>query len=224
MARTETRETRLPAPFGAFAARPRLAAAFGLGVLAAAACLFAGLDWSTSTLLGWDATCLAFAAASLPLMSEADPAGMKVKAATQDQGQATILAVVTLASAASLGAVAVELAEGRGGPGGLAALRVALVFVTVAASWFMVQLIFALHYAHEYYRGDEGGLAFPGGEQPDYWDFLHFSIIIGVACQTADVAFTSKALRRTGTAHGIVAFLFNTVILALTINTAASLF
>ena len=105
----------------------------------------------------------------------------------------------------------------------------ALVFATVAASWFMVQLIFALHYAHEYYaqgeRGqDAGGLDFPGGEPPDYWDFLHFSIVIGVASQTADIAFTSKSLRRVGTVHGITAFVFNTVVLALTINLLAGLF
>ena len=68
------------------------------------------------------------------------------------------------------------------------------------------------------------GLAFPGDEPPDYWDFLHFSVVIGVASQTADVAFTAKSLRRIGTAHGVVAFVFNTVILALTINIAASLF
>ena len=90
-------------------------------------------------------------------------------------------------------------------------------------------MIFALHYAHEYYgEGDRGrrrgGLNFPDDDQPDYWDFIHFASIIGVAAQTADVAFTSKALRRTGTIHGMVAFVFNTVVLALTINLLAILF
>ena len=45
-----------------------------------------------------------------------------------------------------------------------------------------------------------------------------------VASQTADIAFTSKPLRRIGTLHGLVAFIFNTVVLALTINLLASLF
>ena len=62
------------------------------------------------------------------------------------------------------------------------------------------------------------GLQFPGGEPPDYWDFLHFAVVIGVACQTADIAFTGKNLRRIGTVHGLVAFSFNTAVLALTIN------
>ena len=63
-----------------------------------------------------------------------------------------------------------------------------------------------------------------GKSKPDYWDFLHFALIIGVANQTADIAFTSKVMRRTGTLHGVLAFVFNTLVLALTINLAASLF
>jgi len=95
----------------------------------------------------------------------------------------------------------------------------------------MVQLVFALHYAHEYYDEnpdcdghDMQGLLFPGEELPDYWDFWHFSIVIGVAAQTADISFTSKTLRRIGTVHSLVAFAFNTVIVALTINLLAGLF
>lgn len=232
MARAATRKTRLPRMLGPFASRPRLALAFAVGGAVGAGGFLAGLNWTTSVIFGWDATCLAFILAALPMMAGADTLQMKAVAATQDEGQAAILGVVTLAAAASIGVVAVELAEGQAGGPMFAALRLALVFLTVAASWFMVQLIFALHYAHEYYGTARdgragtvaGGLAFPGGGDPDYWDFLHFSAVIGVACQTADIAFTSKALRRTGTVQGIIAFVFNTVILALTINTAAGLF
>ena len=111
-------------------------------------------------------------------------------------------------------------------------MRVGLIAVTVALSWFMVQLIFALHYAHEYYAPDgdlsgeaiAGGLEFPGDEPPDYWDFIHFAMVIGAAAQTADIAFTVKAMRRVGTLHCVFAFAFNTVIVALTINLLASLF
>jgi uncharacterized membrane protein len=98
----------------------------------------------------------------------------------------------------------------------------------VALSWLLVQFIFALHYAHEFYAPgadqQRGGLAFPGNEAPDYWDFVHFAVVIGVAAQTADIAFTSKTLRRIGTVHSLVAFAFNTLVLALSINLAASLF
>ena len=74
-----------------------------------------------------------------------------------------------------------------------------------------------------YFR--RGGLIFPGGDKtPDYWDFIHFAYVIGVANQTADVQIESRAIRRLVTIHGVVAFLFNTVVLALSINLAASLF
>src|SRR5258708_39380422 len=68
------------------------------------------------------------------------------------------------------------------------------------------------------------GLSFKDPAPPDYWDFLHFAIVIGVACATADVDFTSKGLRRLGTVHSLVAFAFNTIIVALTINLTAGVF
>ena len=72
-------------------------------------------------------------------------------------------------------------------------------------------------------RPPPGGLEFPGGHLPEYSDFLYFSFIIGVACQTGDVDISSRHMRRMALLHGLIAFLFNTVILAATINIAASL-
>lgn len=217
---------------GAFVARPRLLLAIAAGVCVWALCLFTpnGLSTVTSAILAWDATCLTFIVLAIHMMWGADPAHMRATAATQDQGQGVILTLAIVAAAASIWVIAQELSAAKDDVGLLKALRVGLVFATVAASWFMVQLIFALHYAHEYYAPDDdtprdaGGLLFPGGEEPDYWDFVHFSVVIGVASQTADIAFTSKELRRIGTVQGIVAFTFNTVVLALTINLLAGLF
>ena len=218
---------------GAFLARPRLLVAFGVGLVAWLLCdRLTTFQWSTSAILGWDACALVFIGAIIQFMIAKTPDQIREKAPTQDQGQVMILAVVVLAAAFSVATVGFELSIAKADHGLEKAWRVALAFGTVAASWFMVHLIFALHYAHEYYAPDEprtagkvvGGLIFPGGEDPDYWDFLHFSTVIGVASQTADIAFTSKPLRRIGTIHGIVAFTFNTVVLALTINLLAGLF
>ena len=104
----------------------------------------------------------------------------------------------------------------------------ALALATVALSWTFVQVIFALHYAHRFYSadakgGDRKGLMFPGERTPDYWDFLHFAVIIGVANQTADVQIAERGLRRLSTLHSLTAFVFNTVILALAVNLAVSL-
>jgi len=217
-----------------FRARPRLTISIGVGVAVALACLsgLPDLRWSTSAILGWDATCLTFIVSVLIMMVGQKPTDIRQQAANQDEGQGFILGLVTTAAAASLLAVGAELSAAHADHGLARTLQVALAFGTVAVSWFITQLIFALHYAHEYYAPDAdlggeavvGGLLFPGKEPPDYWDFLHFAVVLGAACQTADVAFTSKAIRRVGTVHTLLAFTFNTVVLALTINLLAGLF
>lgn len=108
-------------------------------------------------------------------------------------------------------------------------LHLGVAILTTALSWSLVHLLFALEYGKLYYLDPHaaedapppGGLEFPGGHLPEYSDLLYFSFIIGVACQTADVTITSRPMRRMALAHGLIAFLFNTVILAATINIAA---
>ena len=226
---------RWPGPVRIFISRPRL-----LGGMAAGAATWVlltlwphGPELSTRNILSWDIGALFVIVTNLVGMREQEAADIQRRSADQDEGRGVILALVLVAAVFSLGAIGIELSAAKGAHGLEKSLRVALAFGTVAASWFLVLLIFALHYAHEYYElahnGAEPphlqeGLAFPGGEPPDYWDFLHFAVVIGVASQTADIAFTRKALRRIGTVQGVVAFTFNTVVLALTINLLASLF
>jgi uncharacterized membrane protein len=106
--------------------------------------------------------------------------------------------------------------------------HIALAVMTILSSWAFTQVMFALHYAHDYYvaeaRGCPGGLDFPGGHAPNYGDFLYFSCVIGTSGQTADVSFTTRAMRQTGTLHCVLAFFFNTTLVALTINIASGLF
>jgi uncharacterized membrane protein len=221
----------LPSWFGPFQARPRLVAAFAGGVAVALACRFLGsMQWTTAVILGWDGLCLQFIISMLINMAESSPDDMRARAALDDEGRLVILSLVLSAAAAAIVAIALELSLAKTAHGTERGLRIALAFATVAISWFMVHLIFALHYAHGYYDRDEEsetdarGLRFPGEEEPDYWDFLHFSVIVGVAAQTADIAISAKRLRRLNTVHALFAFSFNTVIVALTINLLASLF
>jgi uncharacterized membrane protein len=217
---------------GVAMSRPRLATAAIVGLIVATAVHVIAPDirLSTSFTAGWNAFCLVFLVSTTWAIWGRGPEHIRARAAQQDEGRHLILGLVLAASVASLMAIAGELSLARQTHGAAQAGHVAAAFWTVTASWLTVQAIFALHYAHEYYsargkgRQDAGGLAFPGGEAPDYWDFLHFSIVIGVASQTADVAFTSKTLRRIGTIHSLVAFAFNTVVVALTINLLAGLF
>ena len=227
---TKARDQR-PAIVGGFVTRPRLVASMAAGLIVALGlALLTDLRASTAALAGWDALCLTFTALMTRYMSNRGAAAMRDHAADADEGRAVVLVLILLASVASFGAIAMELSAAKAVHGPAQAFYIALAFFTVAMSWFFVQLNFALHYAHAYYspsetgRGDAGGLAFPGKAPPDYWDFLHFSIVIGVASQTADIDFTDKALRRLGTFHSLFAFVFNTVVVALTINLLASLF
>ena len=104
----------------------------------------------------------------------------------------------------------------------------ALACLAVAASCFLAHTSFALHYAHDYYaavcHSRPAGLQFPGEDAPDYGDFFYFAAVIGTSGQTADVSFVSKPMRRIGSMHCILAYLFNTTVLALLINIGASLF
>jgi uncharacterized membrane protein len=229
--RGEMAQTPLPSWFGPFAARPRLVLAMVLGILLGFAVRrLAGVHPVTSAILGWDTLCLAYAGSMLFSMAKASPDDMRARAAAEDEGRATILTMVLTAAVVAVVAVALELSLAKEAHGLERGLRIALAFATVAASWFTVHLIFALHYAHGYYDRDDAGAAdakgllFPGGEAPDYWDFLHFGVIIGVASQTADIAISAKPLRRLCTVHALFSFAFNTVIVALTINLLAGLF
>jgi uncharacterized membrane protein len=104
-----------------------------------------------------------------------------------------------------------------------------MVVLTLLLSWLMLQTTFAFRYAHEFYtispgRNDpDGGLTFPDEPEPDYFDFLYFSLVLGMTFQVSDVQITARKLRRLAALHGLLSFLFNAVIIALTVNIAASL-
>jgi uncharacterized membrane protein len=228
---TRAQRTRIQRVWRVLTSRPHLSAAALAGLIAWLALGVAPwpVPWSTRSILAWDVGGVWFIVSMLMFMRGKTMEDMRATVARQDEGQGMILGIVLIASIASLGSIAVELGLAKGATGWMLAFRTSLAMATVAISWFVVQLIFALHYGHEYYRRgggsgcDAGGLSFPGGEEPDYWDLVHFAVVIGVAAQTADVAFTSKRQRRSGTTHSLVAFVFNTGVLALTINLLAGL-
>ena len=153
---------------------------------------------------------------------------MCYQARLQDESQWVILILVMVAAIASLVAIVAELAAASGLHGALRYTHISLALFTIVASWTFTHMMFGLHYAHDYYlavtKGEPVGLQFPGDDAPDYGDFLYFAYVIGTSAQTADVNLTSKAMRRVGLLHCVLAFFFNTTVLALTINIAASLF
>ena len=212
-----TRRRRLPKILRVIRARPRL---FVAALLAVVLSVLLPANWrlGTRVLVGWDAGVALYLIGAFTLLVRSDVARIRRRAAIVDEGRFAILVLVVGAAVASLGAILAQLGGGRA-PGNLA-----LATVTILLSWTLVHVIFALHYAHEFYAAKPrgGGLTFPGGEEPDYWDFLYFSLVIGMTSQVSDVAVTGRTIRRTVTAHGVVSFLFNAALIALTVNIAAS--
>lgn len=213
----------------ALRARPRLLIALGFA-LAVVALLPARVTAHAVTrgLIAWNAGTVLYVALAAIMMMRSDPQTMRYRAQLQDDGQLTLLVLTTLAAVASLAAMALELAVARDMHGFQRSAHVLLAGFTVLSSWAFIQMMFALHYAHDYYaavcQGRPAGLRFPEDEAPDYGDFFYFAAIIGTSGQTADVAFATKPMRRIGSLHCILAYLFNTTVLALLINITASLF
>ncbi|HEX8987249.1 MAG TPA: DUF1345 domain-containing protein [Rhodocyclaceae bacterium] len=181
----------------------------------------------TRLVVGWNAGACLYLLLAWHMIVRSTHERMRLRASREDEGRFVILAMVIVAAFACLGAIVVELAVARDMHGPERFAHIALAGLTIFSSWLFTQVMFALHYAHDYYtsegRGGDGGLAFPGTAQPDYWDFVYFSAVIGTSGQTGDVNLTSSAMRRTGLVHCVLAFFFNTMLIALTINIASGL-
>ena len=218
------RHRRLPRSVRIVRARPRLfvSAAVGLAVLAALMLM----DWRmvVRLLIAWDVGVVLYLGLVLHLAAVSEAHHIRRHARVQDEGQVMILVLTALAALASLAAIFALLSSAA--PNNRQAADLVLATLTIVFSWAFTHSMFALHYAHEYYDendGRGGGMSFPGeNEEPDYWDFLYFSFVIGMCAQVSDITVTCKPIRRTVFAHSVVSFVFNAALLALTVNIAAS--
>jgi uncharacterized membrane protein len=164
-------------------------------------------------------------------IADAGPDEARRHAREQDPRRSIILVLLVAAAAVSLLAMGYSFGKAAHETDLGLALRLMFAALTILASWTLTHTIFALHYTHHYYGDDEsregiqdrGGVQFPGknDDLPDYWDFLYFSFVVGMTCQVSDVQVTSKTMRRMVLSHGVLAFFFNTFILALAVNFVA---
>lgn len=200
--------------------------------MTAGALLFAALpqEWRLATrlLAAWNSAAGLYMILAMTMMAQSSIEKIRWRAAQQDEGRIAILALTTMAALASIAAMVAELAAAKT-LHQYSGQHIALAGLTIILSWSFMQTMFALHYAHEFYSENAGGgqaegLEFPGHEPPDYWDFMYYSFVIGTAVATADVNILSRTMRRTTGVHCVVAFFFNTTILALTVNIGAGLF
>jgi uncharacterized membrane protein len=211
---------RMPKPLRVVYARPRTFISILIGIVAFFL-LPGSLRLVTRALIGWDIFVAFYLVLVFTMVLRSGIRHVRHNAALQDDGRFVILMVAALGAFASIAAIVFEL-----GASHRSVLDLTLATVTIALSWSAVHTQFSLHYAHEYYRGAKpGGLQFPSGdphEDADYWDFVYFSFVIGMTAQVSDVGITDKIIRRTATVHSIISFVFNTALVALMVNIAAS--
>ena len=185
----------------------------------------------TQLVLAWNTFALTSMALAWIVICTKDPYEVRRTARLQDASATFLFVLVISAATASLVAVGLLLGSAKSlPPPGLAA-HIALAVTSVVVSWLLVHTIFALRYAHFYFRDAReverhavsGGLIFPGKCGPDYLDFAYFSFVIGMTCQVSDVQIAAPNMRRLALVHGVISFAFNTAILAMFVNIIAGL-
>jgi uncharacterized membrane protein len=219
-------------PFRVLRSRPRLVLCAAVGIALGLA-LPHYLRPATRALIAWNAAVLGYLASTSVMIARSDQETVRRRARFQDEGRLLILILAIGTACASMGAIVLELGPVKNMQGWPKALHLGLTVMTVIDSWMFMHLTFAIHYAHEYYDElranpdkkleERGGLAFPGGEPPNYVDFLYYAYVIGLASQTADVATTSRSMRMLTAVHGGLAFFYNLAILGLTVNIASGI-
>jgi uncharacterized membrane protein len=214
-------------------ARPRLFVSILLGVVAA---MTLPNDWElvTRLLIAWNFATLVYICSVGLMMARATADQIRRYAALHDEGQYIILVLAVVAAIACLGAIIVQLGLVKSTSGVLKAGHLSLAFLTLVTAWTFIHLVFAQHYAHEYYdeyrtkKDSElalrGGLEFIGADQPPHYsDFVYYAFTIGCSTATSDVNLTSRPMRHITLIHSILSFFFNLALLGLTINIAAGL-
>jgi uncharacterized membrane protein len=211
---------------------PRLIGCIAIGLISY---YLQPLEWMQATriLIAWNISIWLYIIVATIFMLRATETTIRRQALLGDESRFVVLILSSLAAITSLAAIVIQLGSVKDAHGLMKALHIGLASSTIISAWTFIHLMFAQHYAHEFFIErlnqhnlpieNAGGLRFPGTEKPDFFDFLYFSFVIGVASQTADVEICCKPIRRISLAHCILSFFFNTTILALTINIGAGL-
>ena len=202
---------------------------YGLAAGLSVAALPLPMGWEFRGLLAWCAGLVAYMALAWWLCVGFDAKRTRERAQAQDEPSVVLFLLLLLATAACVAAITVLMQQSRDLSGLQRGLHIALSVFALAASWLFIQTIFTFRYAHRYYfeekqgEPDGAGLHFPGGLDPDYFDFLYYAFVVGMTSQVSDVEVTSREMRRLTTVHGVLSFGFNMLILALSINVVAGL-
>jgi uncharacterized membrane protein len=201
----------------------RIVLAIGLGVVVLVAAFLAGAEWTVALSLSWIVAAFASDSILVYRVLPMGPADTAVHAQAEDYSRGWTDLVLLSASAASLVAVAFILVDARHHSGTQKGLLIALAISVVAVSWTTIHLVYTVRYGDIYYADPVGGVNFNQEERPDYRDFAYLAFTIGMTYQVSDTSLTNTTIRRTVSRHSLLSFLFGAVIVALAINTVASL-
>lgn len=177
-------------------------------------------DWADALAMGFDCGAFLFLASLIAFLRRSSAEEIRRHAGENDANRGLVLVITTLLSVVVLAAISGELSAARNGE----VAGFAKLIGTLLLAWLFANTIYALHYAHEYYRQnpatgrDAGGIEFPGTDEPDYWDFLYFAFTLGMTFQTSDCDISDRTIRRVVLLHSLAAFIFNMGIIAFTIN------
>lgn len=182
-------------------------------------------DWSTTLLFSWNIAVFVYLISTMKALWSTNRAHILKRAQQQDASKWIILLLVVLTLIMCFIAIIFELAH-LPNDTMIKAGHLTLAIVTIISAWLFMHTIFAIHYAHDFYLAvanhQDGGLDFPKTPEPTYPEFIYFSYVCGTSAQTADVSITSRSMRVLNTLHILLAYGFNTTILAICINVAAS--
>lgn len=192
---------------------------------------YALLDLSPAmrTLCSWDVGAGTYLLLAWLTIAGADSEMTRISTQTLRQSDNTVMWGVLLAAIISAASLAFLFKSAQQESSGWLLLHVGLTFQALGFSWLLIHTRFAFHYAHRYYNVPStetemgSGLVFPGKHQPDYLDFAYFSLVVGMTSQVSDVAVTTRSMRRLVLMHGVLAFAFNMIVVALSVNIFASL-
>lgn len=179
---------------------------------------------SQAVMIGFDIATLVFLVSIAPLLRHHSAEQMRKIARDNDANRIVLLVV----SGAVIGVILVAVGSEVTRRGHLTGWETALVIATLVLAWLFSNTVYALHYAHIFYREDrvsrrdQGGIDFPGKGDPDYADFLYFAFTLGMTFQTSDSGITTRHVRQVAIFHCFLAFVFNIGVLAFTINVLGS--
>ncbi len=202
----------------------RFVVALGVGIVAAIVSGLVG-GWGYAPAIGWAAAALTLALWIWVVIGRLNPSETRRHATVEDPSRRTTDALVLVANVASIAAIGYVIVQARSAHGATEGWLAALALGTGAASWLLVHTLFTVRYARLYYSGSAGGIDFNQGadEPPRYLEFAYLAFTIGMTYQVSDTNLESYAIRGTAFRHGLLSYVFGSVVLASTINLVVSL-